>query len=354
MDLSCKQAVLEFQTIAIINEAHNIYLVQHQPTNKIYIKKILDVYNINIYKHLFNNHIIGTPRIINYYEENNQLIIIEEYISGSNLQEKIQNSELTQNDILSYMIDLCEILEKLHAVKPAIIHRDIKPSNIIISSYNKAILLDFNAAKYYSTVTEDTILLGTHGYAAPEQYGFGASSPQTDIYSLGILLKEMLISANQLNTYYESIINKCTQLNPVERFNNIIELKKELSQHNVPVSHKLLPKAVIKYVPPGFRTHTPWKMLISFIYYLFTLWLCLTIEIKDTFGFALWVERLFLLSMILFIPFGSFNYLGVQKLIPLCRHKYRIVRYLGIAILDVTVIFTLFLILFIIESLISI
>ena len=78
---------------------------------------------------------------------------------------------------------------------PAIIHRDIKPSNIIITAYNRAVLLDFNAAKYYSCQsTEDTVLLGTQGYASPEQYGFGSSSPQTDIYSMGILFRELLNS----------------------------------------------------------------------------------------------------------------------------------------------------------------
>ena len=88
---------------------------------------------------------------------------------------------------------LCNILEALHSMTPPIIHRDIKPSNIIITSYNYAMLLDFNAAKQFSGQNEsDTVLIGTPGYAAPEQYGFGSSSPKTDIYSLGIVLREML------------------------------------------------------------------------------------------------------------------------------------------------------------------
>ena len=72
-----------------------------------------------------------------------------------------------------------------------IIHRDIKPSNIMITEQNHVVLLDFNAAKLYTNAsTNDTVLLGTKGYAAPEQYGFGSSSPQTDIYAIGVLIKE--------------------------------------------------------------------------------------------------------------------------------------------------------------------
>lgn len=139
---------------------------------------------------------MGIPRIIEYLEEDNRLILIEEYISGCSLQDMIDDGKLSLTDIFCYMLELCNILEILHAHSPAIIHRDIKPSNIIITNYNKAVLLDFNAAKYYSEQEKDTMLLGTQGYAAPEQYGFGASSPQTDIYSLGILLKEMTTSIN--------------------------------------------------------------------------------------------------------------------------------------------------------------
>lgn len=351
MDLSHKLAISYYKTIATINEPHKVFLVQHQENQKIYIKKILDVYNLNVYEHLYNNYIIGTPKIIDYYEENNQLIIIEEYISGCSLQELIQTSTLSKADILNYMIDLCNILEQLHSIKPAVIHRDIKPSNVIITNYNHAVLLDFNAAKYYSaSSTEDTVFLGTQGYAAPEQYGFGSSSPQTDIYSLGILLKEMLASINEFSDYLNSIVIKCTQINPSERFNNIKELRVALQVHIKPTRKKILPQSLLQYVPPGYRTRTPWKMLIASLCYLFISWLCLSLEVQNTFGIALWIERIFLLGMMLFIIFGCFNYMGVQKFIPLCNHKNRLVRYLGIAILDITVVFTLLIVLFIIEA----
>lgn len=105
----------------------------------------------------------------------------------------------------------------------------MKPSNVIITSYNRAVLLDFNAAKYHTAAKDsDTILLGTQGYAAPEQYGFGQSSPQTDIYSIGILLKEMAEASHCQNPYIDAVTAKCTQMNPAERYQSIGELRQVL------------------------------------------------------------------------------------------------------------------------------
>lgn len=160
----------DYKIISALNEEHKVYLVQSALSDKVYVQKILDVYNIHVYEYLYRNPVAGIPRLINYYEDNNQLIVIEEYISGTSLQKKIDNSDLSVSDIRSYMIMLCNILEALHSMTPPIIHRDIKPSNIIITSYNYAMLLDFNAAKQFSGQHEsDTVLIGTPGYAAPEQ-----------------------------------------------------------------------------------------------------------------------------------------------------------------------------------------
>ena len=226
MDLDQRLAISYYKPIAAINEPHHVYLVQHQETKKIAIKKVLNVYNLAVYAELYRNPIAGTPRIINYYEEAGQLTVIEEYISGTSLQDKISHADIAPSDMLQYMLDLCAILEQLHQHNPAIIHRDVKPSNVIITSYNRAVLLDFNAAKYHTAAKDsDTILLGTQGYAAPEQYGFGQSSPQTDIYSIGILLKEMAEASHCQNPYIDAVTAKCTQMNPAERYRSIGELR---------------------------------------------------------------------------------------------------------------------------------
>ena len=124
MDLDQRLAISYYKPIAAINEPHHVYLVQHQETKKIAIKKVLDVYNLAVYAELYRNPIAGTPRIINYYEETGQLTVIEEYISGTSLQDKIRHADISPNEMLQYMLDLCTILEQLHLHNPAMQHRN--------------------------------------------------------------------------------------------------------------------------------------------------------------------------------------------------------------------------------------
>lgn len=376
----------DYKIISALNEEHKVYLVQSALSGNIYVQKILDVYNIRVYEYLYRNPVAGIPRIINYYEDSNQLIVIEEYISGTSLQEKIDNSDLSVSDIRSYMIMLCNILEALHSMTPPIIHRDIKPSNIIITSYNYAMLLDFNAAKQFSGQHEsDTVLIGTPGYAAPEQYGFGSSSPKTDIYSLGVVLREMLGSITPVPDIapilhrLNLIAERCTQMTPAARYKSVAELKNAVSQSYYPAQHntstadnssqyahqnhdnannaantdtakRAIHDSASRFLPPGFRTRTPWKMLLSSVAYLFIIWLCLSLELENTYGTKLWLERIFCLGMFIFAICCSFNYLNVQNILPLCKSKNRFLHYVGIILLDVAVIFALFVIMFIIES----
>lgn len=352
MNDSPRLAMSYYKTIAVINESHNIFLVQHQETKKIYVKKILDVYNNRVYHYLYENKIPGVPQIISLSEENNQLIVVEEFISGSSLQEKIDANDITTTLINRYVCELCEILEKLHSVNPPIVHRDIKPSNVMITEYDHVVLLDFNAAKYSSdSDTTDTILLGTKGYAAPEQYGFGSSTPQTDIYSLGILLKELVGALQDPTDQYAEIISTCTQMNPADRFQSISTLKQAIQEIEKPMQPNISKPITWKsLIPPGFRTLTPWKIGVSSMVYVFIFWLSLSMELDDTTFFVLWLNRIFYLVIMLSIVFCSFNYCNIQRIFPLCGHQNRIFHYIGVVLLDLIIALFLLTILIIIES----
>lgn len=346
-----------YNIISTLNEAHKIYLVQHSNSHHIYIQKVLDVYNLNVYKNLYRNPIAGIPQLINYYEKENQLIVIEEYISGVSLQEKIDNSELSIADIRNYMIMLCNILESLHSMKPPIIHRDIKPSNIIVTSYNYVFLLDFNAAKqFFDYSNTDTVLLGTPGYAAPEQYGFGSSSPQTDIYSLGIVLKEMVDSLSSTTHEFDDIINKCTHMEPSLRYDSVADIHDALILHSASDTTYIPTRklSAYSYMPPGFRSKTSWKMLVATFAYLFVIYFSVSITFENTYGAKLWLERVFILIMCLSIIFNGFNYLNMQNMMPLCKSKYKVIHYAGIVLLDFIIILSLFVLMFILESIIFI
>ena len=352
MDLAHRLSISYYKTITTLNEEHKIYLVQHQTTGKIYVKKILDIFNKDVYNSLYTNHIPGTPTIIDMYEEGQQLIVIEKYISGESLQDILNNKALSISEICTYISELCTILEKLHNNKPSIIHRDIKPSNIIITEYNHVVLLDFNAAKFHcETSSSDTVLLGTEGYAAPEQYGFGASTPRTDIYSTGILLQRMAESFSQVPKELANIISKCIELNPKDRYQSIAELKAAIQFCGNPLKNSsMTAKPRNRFLPPGFRTLTPWKMIIAVIGYSIIFWLCLSVKFENTSQAATWLWRIFILIINLSIVLIFTNYLNVQKLMPLCRSKYFIVKALGAVLLVALICSFQMLILLIINS----
>lgn len=343
MDYTIRLALSYYKTIATLNEPHKIYLVQHQETNKIYVKKVLDIYNKEIFIRLYNNPITGIPKIIDLFEIDNQLIVIENYISGSSLQEIIDSGKLTKETIYEYMDELCSILEKLHNFSPPIIHRDIKPSNIIITEHNHLMLLDFNAAKYMTNKNEnDTVLLGTKGYAAPEQYGFGSSTEKTDIYALGILLKEMVSSISS-NTYeFNNIILKCSQINPEDRYYSVTQLKYALKKVRYPNPQRK-PITLKDLILPGYRTLKPWKMIIATLGYLCIISLTPSLNIDSANKAVLYIDRFFFFLMMISIVFCCFNYMDIRSYFPLSKHKNRFLRYLGVFILNVLIIFSLLL-----------
>lgn len=331
-----------YEELSAINETHKVYLVQHRETRKIYVKKILDIYNRQVYEYLRFHPIPNTPHIYEVMENENQLIVIEEYISGVSMEEYINNGTLFSSEYtIEYIDKLCEILQGFHTANPPIIHRDIKPSNIILTSDGNLYLLDFNAAKYVNSDEEkDTRLIGTPGYAAPEQYGFGSSNIQTDIYALGILMQTMLTGnpstkatgSNPLS----NIIKKCTRLEPTKRFASVSDLQRAL--HN-PLN------TTDSLLPPGYRTRNIRKMIFATIAYLLVFCLSFTLEPQNVNGPFLYVERLCCLIMFLGCIAIANNYLGIQQHLALCTSKNHRIKHIGIILWCILFVFIIFILL---------
>ncbi len=342
MDFSKRLSISYYKNVAVLNEEHQVYIAQHQINKKIFVKKKLSIFNTSIYHGLQAQPIKGIPQIYELYEEDSSLTIIEEYIFGETLQEKIDQRCLNAQDINYYIADLCNILIKLHNFTPPIIHRDIKPSNIIVTPDNRLFLLDYNAAKYFTDInSSDTVLLGTKGYAAPEQYGFGSSTQKTDIYAIGILLKELAASSRTPTSEFDNLIIKCTQINPCDRFESVDDLCSHLPYNSTTHKANLFPKTWSDFTPPGFRTHRIWKMLVSFIGYTFIFWLALTLQAEDMTFLQLWIERIFCLLIFLSFVFVGTNYLNIQSILPLCQHKNRLIHFIGMTILNAMLVFVL-------------
>lgn len=118
-----------------------------------------------------------------------------DYVEGRTLKAIVdERGAQPQEDVVNWAIQLCSVLDYLHTRKPAIIYRDLKPGNIMLRPDGRIVLIDFGTAREYKTgQEEDTISLGTKGYAAPEQYGGdGQTDARTDIYNLGATIYHLV------------------------------------------------------------------------------------------------------------------------------------------------------------------
>ncbi len=202
-----------------------------------YVAKHYTKYNKTIFDRLCKLNLEGIPRFISVKEVDGDLFTLEEYIEGEDLNSVFKREGLFPEErVIDIATQLCEILERLHALKPPFIHRDIKPSNIILQKEGKVVLIDFNASKeYHEETTEDTILLGTHHFAAPEQLlGYGASDVRTDIYGIGATMNYLLTGMyiNQLAAIgpIGEVIKKCTKMDKENRYENVKKLKEALKK----------------------------------------------------------------------------------------------------------------------------
>lgn len=281
MSLESEFTLSFYKEVAMINEKHQVSLVQHVESRKLYVKKIVSSHNLEVYQILKREHFASTPAIRELIAEDDHLIIIEEYISGQTLEEILSQRLFSEEETRQILMDLCQTLKPLHDYDPPIIHRDIKPSNLILDSQNHLYLVDFDASKNYDPAkSRDTVLMGTEDYAAPEQYGFLQSSEKTDIFSIGVLANKMLTgslpSAKRPQGAFGGIIEKCLSMDPADRFPSVTALSAAIA------------KAGQKsYALPGFRKRSIKSMMVSGVWYLFLLTLTLSMEIEDAAGVAL-------------------------------------------------------------------
>ncbi len=173
--------------------------------------------------------------------DESETIIVEEFIHGENLLERLeQKNFLSESQARAILLQMCDGLKELHAQK--IIHRDIKPSNLILQG-ERIRLIDFDAARLFKDGQEsDTNLLGTKGYAPPEQFGSGQTDPRSDIYSLGVTMKILLGGhCGRL----KKILDRCTELDPKNRFQSVDELKSALTVSKPNIHGKIFASLIL-------------------------------------------------------------------------------------------------------------
>lgn len=170
------------------------------------------------------------PQIFEVGTHGGQTAVLEEYIAGDTLAELLCAGPLTQAQSREVLAQLCAGLWVLHSL--GAVHRDIKPENILLRG-GEAVLIDFDAARFYRGGGEsDTQILGTTGFAAPEQYGITQTDARADIYALGVLLNVMLTgehpSRGLASGRLGRIVEKCTMIAPEKRYRSVEALLEAL------------------------------------------------------------------------------------------------------------------------------
>lgn len=181
---------------------------------------------MEIYRALLEVRQENLPQILELQETDTGFTVIEEHIEGVPVSDLLQGGKIfSQKECRSYALQLCAALKALH--EKQIVHRDVKPGNLMITESGCLKLIDFGAARFFDVRGDkDTRLLGTEGYAAPEQYGFTQTDFRADIYAFGVTLQEMQPPAKAMGL--QKILAKCVRIDPGKRYQSIRALERAL------------------------------------------------------------------------------------------------------------------------------
>ena len=235
-----------------------VYQAVNEKANKIWAIKEVRKDGVQNFEVVKQNLIVETdllkrlkhpnlPDIIDVIDTDDSFLIVMDYIEGNSLSKALETSGAqSQDDVIEWAKQLCDVLGYLHSRERPIIYRDMKPANVMLKPDGTVSLIDFGTAREFkSSSVEDTTCLGTQGYAAPEQYGgHGQTDARTDIYCLGATMYHLVTGHNPCTPPYEmypirqwnpllsegleEIITKCTQRNPNDRYQSCAELLYDL------------------------------------------------------------------------------------------------------------------------------
>ncbi|KAB7790189.1 serine/threonine protein kinase [Bifidobacterium leontopitheci] len=191
------------------------------------------------------------PRIVDLIEEKNSLFVVMDYVEGQTLASLLKKEgPQSEDDVVDWGIQLCDVLDYLHRRKPPVVFRDMKPSNVMLTPEGAIKLIDFGIAmevgKADKPLIGDDRQLGTPGFGAPEQFDEnGTVDARTDIYALGATLFYLLTGSHprksgivpirtineKLSSGLERVIEKATRKDPDARYQTCAEFAYALKHY---------------------------------------------------------------------------------------------------------------------------
>lgn len=172
------------------------------------------------YEELFKIKCGNLPLIFDVINLEDGQIVLEEFIDGVTVAEVMESGKYHYLGARKVLRAVCYALSILHGRN--LVHRDVKPENVMVDKNGRVVLIDYNAARKISHNGKDTVIMGTVGFASPEQLGVGESDARTDIYAVGVLLNVMITGKHPSEKIAKGkagrIVRKCTSVNPDERY----------------------------------------------------------------------------------------------------------------------------------------
>lgn len=266
MDKS-KLLLWQFREIGQINK--NTVVVYNDYLQRQMILKILPRQNLPVLKDIMK---IKHPNLMEIYDVMDDGIncnCLCEFVFGNNLDKIVYTKMgVDPKTAEKWMVQLCSGVEELH--NRNIIHRDITPNNVMIDYEGNIKLIDFNISREKKqNATRDTTILGTAGYASPEQFGFTQTGFGADIYAMGVLLNFMLTgkmpNEKLCSGKYASIVKKATQIKEEDRYSNVYQMELAL-QGNGNEKLSFADKFLLNL--PGFRSNKTSHKVIAIIGYV--------------------------------------------------------------------------------------
>lgn len=252
-------------------------LIRNNIDGRLMVKCVCDKENFEIFSRLSR---INRPNLMRVYDTvitDGECVSICEYIEGVTLEKYVESNRLfSEIEVRNITAQLCDGLDALH--RCGIIHRDITPSNIMLSSDGIVKIIDYDIVRTVKRgQSADTQVLGTPGFAAPEQFGFSQTDSRADIYSCGVMMN-YLLTGNLPNEklYFGNltpIIQKCVEMDCENRYHSALELKQVVLGSKFDKRNKTS-KSYINYSRlPGFRGSGFMKFLTVILMAAYTVFL---------------------------------------------------------------------------------
>ena len=160
------------------------------------------------------------PQVYDIIDTDDGQVVLEEYVDGITVAELAECGRIRYAQAVKILRGVCHALSVLH--EKGFVHRDVKPENVVVRPNGQAVLVDLNISRKVSNAGRDTMIMGTVGYASPEQLGLTQSDARTDIYACGVLLNVMLTGKHPSEQLARGragrIVRRCTAVNPNDRY----------------------------------------------------------------------------------------------------------------------------------------